>query len=108
MIFTKSYCNSVQLIAAHTPFMAESWKKALDIHLSELTERLASVIDDVVRKMKCHISNGEYQRIKNTSNPAQKIEAFLDAISTRTIQDFDAFCEALVAVKQNDLAEKLS
>ena len=87
---------------------SNTWKEALDKYWAELTERLSSVIDDVVRKMKCHISHSEYNKIKSKADPADKIEVFLDAISSRTSQDFDAFCEALVAVKQNDLAEKLS
>ena len=87
---------------------SKSWKEALDVYWAELTERLSSVIDGVVRKMKCHISHSEYQKITSNTDPTNKIEAFLNAISSRTSRDFDAFCEALVAVKQNDLAEKLS
>jgi len=87
---------------------SETWKEALDSHLVELTERLTSVIDGVIRRMKLHISTQEYHQIKSIMNPAEKIEALLSAISTRTIKEFKVFCEALVDVKQNDLAEKLS
>ena len=87
---------------------SSTWKEALDTYWDELTERLSSVIDDVIRKMKRHISHSEYNKIKSKGDPADKVEAFLVAINSRTSKDFDAFCEALVAVKQNDLAEKLS
>lgn len=87
---------------------SETWKGALDKHLPELTERLPSVIDDVIRRIKRHISHNEYLKIKSITDPADKIEELLNAIRSRTLQDFYAFCEALVAVKQNDLAEKLS
>ena len=87
---------------------SETWKEALNKHLVELTERLPTVIDDVMRRMICHVSQNEYSKIKSISDPAERIETLLNAIKSRTRQDFDAFCEALVAVKQNDLAEKLS
>lgn len=86
---------------------SETWKEALDKHLVELTERLPTVIDDVMRRMICHVSQNEYSKIKSISDPAERIETLLNAIKSRTRQDFDAFCEALVAVKQIDLAEKL-
>lgn len=87
---------------------SETWKDALDKHLVELTERLPTVIDDVMRRMKSHVSQNEYSKIKSISDPAERIETFVNAINSRTRQDFDAFCEALVAVKQNDLAKTLS
>ena len=87
---------------------SETWKLALDIYLPELTDRLPTVIDDLIRRMKRHISNDEYYRIRDITNPGNKIERLVDAISTRKVEDFDAFCKALDAVKQNDLAEKLS
>ena len=88
--------------------MAETWRDALDDHLIELTDRLPTVIDDVIRRMKRHISNEEYCSLKSIGNPAEKIETLMDAIRARTAQHFNAFCDALVAVKQKDLAEKLS
>ena len=87
---------------------SETWKVALDNYLPELTDRLPSVIDDIIRRMKRHISNDEYYKIRDIINPGCKIERLLDAISTRKVEDFNAFCKALDAVKQSDLAEKLS
>ena len=87
---------------------SKTWKEALDNHLFEFTERLPNVIDEIIRRMKSHISNEEYHKMKSVTNPMERIETLVNAISTRTIKDFTAFCKALVAVKQNDLADKLS
>ena len=87
---------------------SKTWKEALDEHLVEFTERLPNVIDEVIMRMRRHFSNKEYQKMKSIVNPMDKIETLVDSISTRTIEQFNDFCQALVDVKQNDLAEKLS
>ena len=87
---------------------SKTWKEALDEHLVEFTERLPNVIDEIIRRMRRHISNEEYQKMKSILNPIERIETLVDSISTRTIEHFNDFCQALVDVKQNDLAEKLS
>ena len=86
---------------------SKPWKEALNKHLVEFTDRLPSVIDDIIRRMRCHISNEEYEEMKCV-NRIKRVEALIDSIRTRTIEQFNDFCQALVDVKQNDLAEKLS
>ena len=87
---------------------SKTWKKALHEHLVDFTERLPNVIDDIIRRMRHHISDEEYYKMKSIANPLERIETFVNSISTRTIEQFKDFCKALVDVKQNDLAEKLS
>lgn len=87
---------------------SETWKEALDEHLVEFTERLPNVIDEIIMRMRRHFSNEERQKMKITVNPIERIKTLVDSISTRTEEQFNDFCQALVDVKQSDLAEKLS
>lgn len=79
---------------------------ALDEYAHVMVQQLTQVVGELLLKLKIHISDMEYHNINSEANSMEKVWLLVDSIRTRP-HIFDAFCDALEAVKHTELANKL-
>ena len=86
----------------------ESFKLAVDEMMGTLTERLHTVIDELILRLYAYFTEGERQEIQHPSKTKIKmVEEFFKTLKTKGVEVYEKCLTAMVELKHPDLARML-
>ena len=85
----------------------ELFSLAVDEMMETLTERLHTVIDDLILKVYACFTEGERQNIHASRTNIKKVEEFFKTLKTKGVEEYKKCLTAMEELKHPDVAKML-